>query len=35
MTTHTLDSDVFHHPYTYAAWHRIPTGPTVPAPAVA
>lgn len=23
--------DVFHHPYAYAAWHRIPTRPAVPA----
>jgi hypothetical protein len=27
--------DVFHHPYAYAAWHRIPTRPSVPAPAMA
>jgi hypothetical protein len=27
--------DVFHHPYAYAAWHRIPTRSTVPALAVA
>jgi hypothetical protein len=23
--------DVFHHPYAYAAWHRIPTRPALPA----
>jgi hypothetical protein len=23
--------DVFHHPYAYAAWRRIPTRPAVPA----
>lgn len=28
-------TDVFHHPYAYAAWHRIPTRTTVPAPAMA
>jgi hypothetical protein len=27
--------DVFHHPYAYAAWHRIPTRPAIPALAVA
>jgi hypothetical protein len=26
--------DVFHHPYAYAAWHRIPTRPAMPAFAV-
>ena len=26
--------DVFQHPYAYAAWHRIPTRPAVPAFAV-
>jgi hypothetical protein len=26
--------DVFHHPFAYAAWHRIPTRPLVPALAV-
>jgi hypothetical protein len=26
--------DVFHHPYAYAAWHRIPTRPAMPALAV-
>jgi hypothetical protein len=27
--------DVFHHPYVYAAWHRIPTRPSAPALAMA
>jgi hypothetical protein len=27
--------DVFHHPYAYAAWHRITTRPAEPALAVA
>ncbi len=36
VSVHSEESamDVFHHPYAYAAWHRIPTRPPVPALAV-
>ena len=31
VQSHESARDVFHHPFAYAAWHRIPTRPAVPA----